>query len=342
LVLVTGATGFLGSHLVCRLLADGQIVRACRRSASDTKEFNLVFQHYFPEPTQQLALAKNLVWVQTDVLELDTLAEAIMGVSWVYHCAALVSFEASDRNLLMEVNTVGTANVVNLCLLNGVKNLCYVSSIASLGRTKSGSTMDEHSKWETSALNSNYAISKYKAELEVWRGSEEGLEVIIVNPGVIIGVGDFKKGSNSLVHSIYKGMPLYSMGVNGYVDVKDVARAMILLVKSNIRNQRFVMVGSNLRIRDLFFMLADGFNKKRPTILVTPFLAALSWRVMKVVRLFYKKGIAITKETARAAVNESYYNSNKIITELSFTFTPIENTVKECCEVYLKTTTNNI
>jgi nucleoside-diphosphate-sugar epimerase len=137
-------------------------------------------------------------------------------------------------------------------------------------------------------------------------------------------------------------MPLYSMGVNGYVDVKDVARAMILLVKSNIRNQRFVMVGSNLRIRDLFFMLADGFNKKRPTILVTPFLAALSWRVMKVVRLFYKKGIAITKETARAAVNESYYNSNKIITELSFTFTPIENTVKECCEVYLKTTTNNI
>jgi nucleoside-diphosphate-sugar epimerase len=342
LVLVTGATGFLGSHLVCRLLADGQVVRACKRNTSDTKEFNFVFHHYFPDKNEQLRFSNNLVWVQTDVLELDTLAEAIIGVEWVYHCAALVSFEAADSDLLMDVNAQGTANVVNLCLLNGVKNLCYVSSIASLGRIKSGNTMDENSKWESSKLNSNYAISKYRAELEVWRGSVEGLNVIIVNPGVIIGIGDFKKGSNSLVHTIYKGLPLYSMGVNGYVDVKDVARAMILLVQSKIRNQRFVLVGSNLSIRDLFFMLADGFQKKRPSILVTPFLAGVSWRVMKVVRIFYKKGIAITKETARASVNESYYNSNKIIKELSFTFTPIENTVKECCAAYLTTIKNNI
>ncbi len=210
------------------------------------------------------------------------------------------------------------------------KNLSYVSSIASLGRTKSGNTMDENSKWESSKLNSNYAISKYKAELEVWRGAEEGLNVVMVNPGVLIGVGDFSRGSNALVQTIYKGMPLYSMGVNGYVDVADVARALILLSEAKINNERYVMVGANMRFRDLFFMIADALKKKRPSINVTPWMAALSWRVMAVVRLFSKKGLAITKETARAALNESYYNSDKIKRAISFEFTAIEDTVKAC------------
>lgn len=275
-------------------------------------------------------MQKQLSWVETDVLEIDTLAEAMQGIERVYHCAALVSFDSKDRDLLMQVNAEGTANVVNLCLLNGVKNLSYVSSIASLGRTKSGNTMDENSKWESSKLNSNYAISKYKAELEVWRGAEEGLNVVMVNPGVLIGVGDFSRGSNALVQTIYKGMPLYSMGVNGYVDVADVARALILLSEAKINNERYVMVGANMRFRDLFFMIADALKKKRPSINVTPWMAALSWRVMAVVRLFSKKGLAITKETARAALNESYYNSDKIKRAISFEFTAIEDTVKAC------------
>ncbi|OYU97345.1 MAG: hypothetical protein CFE21_03375 [Bacteroidetes bacterium B1(2017)] len=336
MVLVTGATGFLGSHLVCQLLANEQIVRACRRKHSDSKEFNFIFEHYFSEPSVQTAMQKNLQWVETDVLDLDTLGAAMKDIEWVYHCAALVSFEAKDRELLMQVNVEGTANVVNLCLLNGVKNLCYVSSIASLGRTKSGATMNEDSKWENSKLNSNYAISKYRAELEVWRGSEEGLEIVMVNPGVIIGVGDFKKGSNALIHSMYSGMPMYSMGVNGYVDVKDVASAMLKLVQSNIRNRRFVLVGANMRFRELFFMIADGFNKRRPFIKVTPILAAISWRVVWVMRLFSKKGLAITRETARAAINESYYDATRIQTELGFAFTPIQETVQDCCTAYIK------
>jgi nucleoside-diphosphate-sugar epimerase len=194
--------------------------------------------------------------------------------------------------------------------------------------------MDENSTWEASKLNSNYAISKYKAEMEVWRGSEEGLSVIIVNPGVIIGVGDFSKGSNALVQTIYKGMPMYSMGANGYVDVKDVARAFLEIEKAGIVNRRFVLVGANMRFRDLFFMIADGFGKKRPYINVTPIMAAIAWRVMAVVRLFSKKGLALTKETARAALNESYYNSDRIIKEVGFAFTPIEKTVEDCVGQY--------
>jgi dihydroflavonol-4-reductase len=334
--LVTGATGFLGSHLVCQLLADGQMVRACKRNSSDFREFNFVFDHYFPEKEKQELLRKNLEWVVADVLDLDTLSKALQNIEQVYHCAALVSFEAADRDLLMQVNTEGTANLVNLCLIEGVKKLNYVSSIASLGRTKSGNTMDENSKWESSKLNSNYAISKYKAELEVWRGAEEGLQVAMVNPGVIIGVGDFSKGSNALVQTIYKGMPMYSMGVNGYVDVKDVARALILLANQKIYDRRFVMVGANMRFRDLFFMIADALKKKRPYINVKPWMAALSWRIMAVVRLFSKGGISITKETARAAITESYYNSERIKKELNFEFTPIEKTIQDCAEGYPK------
>lgn len=334
MVLVTGATGFLGSHLVCQLLAEGELVRACKRESSDDSEFEFVFAYYFPHPSDAAEKRKSLHWVQTDVLEVDTLATAIRGCSWVYHCAALVSFEAGDFEKLMKVNIEGTANLVNACLLEGVKNLCYVSSIASLGRTKSGNTMNEESKWEGSKLNSNYAISKYRAEQEVWRGSEEGLDVVIVNPGVIIGVGNYKKGSNALIHSVFKGLPFYSMGVNGYVDVADVARAMISLVKSKVRNKRFVLVGSNQRFRDLFFLIADTFGCKRPFIEVGPVLAALSWRMMAVVRIFSKNSLAITKETARAALTESYYDASLIQREIGFNFTPIEETVKACVDTY--------
>ena len=334
MVLVTGATGFLGSHLVCQLLAAGKQVRACKRKTSDMREFNFIFQYYFGSGLSAKSVKELLQWTEADVLELDTLAQAMQGIERVYHCAALVSFDAGDRDLLMKVNVEGTANVVNLCLAEGIKQLSYVSSIASLGRTKSGNTMDENSTWEYSKLNSNYAISKYRAEMEVWRGAEEGLSVIIVNPGVIIGVGDFSKGSNALVQTIYKGMPMYSMGANGYVDVADVARAMLEIESARIFNRRFVLVGANMRFRDLFFMIADGFGKKRPYINVTPFMAAIAWRVMAVLRLFSKKGLALTKETARAALNESYYSSNRIISEVGFAFTPIEKTVEDCVGRY--------
>ncbi len=335
MILVTGATGFLGSHLVCQLLAKGEFVRACKRQTSASSEFNFVFDFYFPSAEAKSQVENKLQWVITDVLEIDTFSAALEGISAVYHCAALVSFDPKDRELLQQTNVEGTANVVNLCLTQGVKNLSYVSSIASLGRTKTGNTMDENCKWENSKLNSNYAISKYQSEMEVWRGSEEGLNVAMVNPGVIIGPGNFNKGSNELIKSVYNGMPLYSLGVNGYVDVRDVARALIELTERKIYSKRFILVGANLSIKDLFFSIADGFGKKRPSILITPFLAALSWRVMWVLRLFTKKGLAITKETARAAINESYYKSDAIIKEIAFTFTPIETTIKDCCETYL-------
>lgn len=335
MILVTGATGFVGSHLVCQSLAKGKVVRALKRSSSAMKEFNFVFAHYFSEPAERNQMQQRLDWAEGDVTDVVSLEAAMQGCTQVYHCAAVVSFDAANRNLLFHVNVEGTANVVNLCLITGIKELAYVSSVAALGRAKSGDWHDENTHWVNSKLNTTYAISKYRAELEVWRGAEEGLSVTMVNPGIIIGAGHFNKGSNTLVGAVYKGIPGYAPGVNGYVDVKDVARSLILLMDQKCFGNRYVMVGANLSLKDLFFMLADGFGKKRPSIEVKPWMMAVAWRLIWVVRLFTTKGLPITRETARAALNKSYYRSERIVKELNFAFTPMEKTIAECCSTYL-------
>ena len=326
----------MGAHVVCQLLQAGKPVRACKRHTSDLKEFNLIFDWYFENKPENEKASKLLQWALVDVLDVDTLNETLKGIDIVYHCAAMVSFFPKDREYMMKVNVEGTANMVNLSLQNGIKQFCFVSSIASLGRKKSGEHIDETNHFEESNLNSNYSISKYKAELEVWRGAEEGLNVVIVNPGVIIGMGAYDKGSNHLFKSVYQKIPFYSMGINGYVDVCDVARAMLLLVERKVSHKRFVLVSENIRIRDLFFAMADCFQINRPHIEVKPWMAAISWRIAGIIRLFSNKGIAITKETARAAVKEYYYSSQKIMKDLSFEFTPIQKTIENSCQFFLK------
>ncbi len=334
--IVTGATGFLGAHVVCQLLKAGKSVRAFKRHTSDLKEFNTIYNWYFKTDSDKLKAKELLFWFIVDVLDVDTLQEGMKEAEVVYHCAAMVSFFSKDRDTMMKINVEGTANVVNLSLQNGIKQFCFVSSIASLGRKKNGAYIDETNHWEESNLNSNYAISKYKAELEVWRGAEEGLNVVIVNPGIIIGVGAFDKGSNHLFHSVFKKIPFYSMGVKGFVDANDVARAMLILVERKISHHRYVLVSENCTFKDLFFAIADGFKIKRPFIEVKPWMAGLSWRIAGIIRLFSKKGIGITKETASAAVHESLYSSQKIKKELSFEFSPIGKTIQDCCISYLE------
>jgi dihydroflavonol-4-reductase len=168
LIVVSGATGFLGAHVVCRLLQKGQQVRALKRENSSLAEFNYIYSLLFN--TQQ-ALS-NLTWVNADVLDVPALEIALQGVTEVYHCAAMVSFSQKDKEQMMQINVQGTANMVNISLQCGVQKFAHISSIAALGREKSGIEVTEKTKWVNSKLNSNYAISKYKAEMGVWRASD--------------------------------------------------------------------------------------------------------------------------------------------------------------------------
>lgn len=336
---VSGATGFLGAHVVCNLLQRACNVRAFKRSNSNLAEFNQIFGSYFTA-SQSAEVLPLLTWVDADVLEVLSIEKALEGVHTVYHCAAMVSFFQKDHAYMMQVNVTGTANMVNAALQCGVKQFCHVSSIAALGRAAAENHLNETSVWENGKHNSQYAISKYQAEMEVWRGQEEGLTVFVVNPGVILGIGNFKKGSLALVDAAAKGIPFYTEGVNGYVDAADVALCMVQLVQANISGQRFVLVAENLSNKELLFQLSKLFGVKPPFIKVTKFLAELAWISYAIKRIFKPGGLPLTKEIARSSLLKSYYSNQKIKTALQFEFKPIQETLSACVAAYLKTQTN--
>ena len=319
------------------LLEKGEQVRAFRRHSSNLKEFEDIFSTYFSENrSQHQTLKSNLHWVIADILDVPSIEEALTEVDEVYHCAAIVSFLQKDHAKMMDVNVEGTINMVNTALQKGIKKFCHVSSIAALGRGVSGDHISEKAKWIESKNNSNYAVSKHKAEMEVWRAAEEGLHVVIVNPGVILGTGDWNKGSCKLFKLVWKGMPFYTYGVGGYVDVKDVARAMIGLMEKNISRERFILVGENLVMKNYLDAVAENFGKKKPTMEAGKILSQLAWIVDGLKGLLTGKEPALTKETARASQNKFYYSSEKIIEKLDFPFTPMNETIKEICTNFLK------
>ncbi len=333
MILVTGGTGLVGSHLLYDLAKCGYRVRALKREESNLGLVHKVFSYYTSSPESLLNLIE---WVDADIMDAASLEEAMQGCMKVYHCAAVVSFVPNHRKEMLLVNVEGTANVVNACLQMNIQKLCHVSSIASLGRNSTAAVVTEETHWKTSPQNSWYAISKYGAEREVWRGAEEGLNVVVVNPSVIIGPGDWSKGSIALFKTASKGLKYYTRGQTGYVDVRDVSRAMIALMESDLNGERYLLNAANLPFRTFFDMLHRQFRKPDARISVGPALAEFAWRVEKLRAALGQRQPVITRETARAA-NYSYtFSSEKIRNALGFQFTPIENSVREICELYLK------
>jgi dihydroflavonol-4-reductase len=322
MILVTGGTGFLGSYIIKQLVEKGYSVRAIRRSSK------LPFW-----------IDKNIFdkveWVEGDVLDVVALQDAMEGVDTVIHSAAVVSFAAKDRANMYQVNVEGTANVVNMALEKNVRRLVHISSVAALGRTANGDHVTEEKKWEESKINTHYAISKFKAELHVWRGMSEGLEAVILNPSTILGYGDWHSSSCAIFKQIHDGFSWYTPGINGFVDVEDVAHATIAIMESNISEQRFIVNGDTWPFKKLQDTIADNFNKKRPSKQTTPFLLGLAWRIEKLKSFFTGKKPLLTKESARVAQSQTYFENAKILQALpGFRFTATEETIKKACLQY--------
>jgi len=333
MILVTGGTGFLGSHLLYHLLNEGEEVRALKRTGAGMDVTKVVFSYYLPDYEK---LYNKIEWVEGDLLDIFSLEKALNGVEDVYHCAALVSFLPADREKMMETNIKGTANLVNIALEKKIRKLCHVSSIAAIGRAENDLPIDEEVVWKASKRNSNYAKSKYGAENEVWRGIEEGLNAVIVNPSVILGPGDLKSGGGKLIRLVQKGLKFYTEGVNGYVDVRDVVKAMYLLMKSDITNERFIVSSENVSLKDIVYQIAEYISKPAPKYKATPFMGEIAWRFDKLKGLLTGRKPFITKETAETAGNKYYYTSKKLIKALDFEFIPIKNSLVESCELFLK------
>lgn len=322
-VLVTGGTGFLGSYIIRQLVKQGYAVRVVRRGASQPGYIS-------PDTWEKVE------WFPGDVLDLAGLEEAMEEVDAVIHTAGKVSFAGRDRRELFRTNIEGTANVVNIALLKNVKRFVHISSVAALGRAGKGEHVTEEKKWEDSRWNTPYAVSKYHGEVEVWRGWGEGLPAVIVNPSTLLGYGDWDHSSCTLFRNAFKEFPWYTEGINGFVDVTDVARAVLALLESDITGQRYILNGDNWSFRHLFETMADGFGKKRPSREATPFLAGIAWRMATLKSFFTGHPSILTKESARVAKSSTFFDNSKILQQLpDFRFTPLEETIRKACKAYL-------
>ena len=325
MILVTGGTGLVGAHLLLRLAENGVKMRAIYRDEKGIQKTKSLFEHY-----QKSTLFNTVEWIKGDILDITALEDAFIGITQVYHCAAYISFDSKDENKLRKINIEGTANIVNFCLAKGIEKLCHVSSIAALGDLAAHETsITEETEWNPEKYHSDYAISKYGAEMEVWRGQQEGLQVIIVNPGIIIGPGFENQSSGQLIKKVADGLLFYTYGKTAFVVVDDVVRITIELMESSICNERFILIGQNIVFRDLFNTIADTLKVKRPSIEAKPFLIGLTWRLYWVLSLFSTKPKQISKDSLQSLLNKKEFSNQKIKSALQTSFIDVKQYIKD-------------
>ena len=331
MILVTGGTGLLGAHLLFDLLKTQDTVRAIKREHSNLKTITKIFSYYTQEP--QVFLDR-IEWVDAEITDYISVEDALIGVHQVYHCAAMVSFQKKDEELMREINVGGTKNIVNACLYHQVDKLVHVSSIAALGRAEVHETTTEDTPWKDSDEKSAYSLSKYASELEVWRGMAEGLNAVIINPSVILGPGDWNNGSPQLFKLVDKGLKYYTNGTNGYVYVCDVSLIMIKLMNSPIIGQRFIVNAEDLSYQSLLKMIARSLGKETPKTEAKPWMLHIAWRAFRIKSLLTGKPPSVTKSTARTSVQHYKYSSQKLLDKLGFRFTLIKEAIEKIGELF--------
>lgn len=327
MILVTGGTGLVGAHLLLHLLENGaEKVRSTYRDSINLTKTKQLFELY-----KKGDLYSKIEWVLADILDVPALELAFQEVDYVYHCAALISFDPAEEDKLRKVNIEGTANIVNFCIDKKVKKLCYVSSIAALGdlllsegKHPSQTPIDEQTEWNPEVPHSDYAISKYGAEMEVWRGLQEGLPVIIVNPGVILGPGFWNQGSGILFQTVKKGISFYTNGSSGYVSVIDVVTIMHQLMNSEFCGEKYILISENCTYKDILERISEKMNVKKPTILASSGLLNLAWRLDWIKSIMFQSKRKLSKTSAASLLSQTVFSNDKIKKELNYSFINIE------------------
>ena len=324
MILVTGGTGLVGAHLLYHLVKNDEKIRAIYRSDEKIAAVKKVFSFYSDDVT----LISKIDWFKADITEVPAMIPAFAGIKKVYHCAALISFNPKDYREMRKVNIHGTAIIVNLAIDAKVNKICFVGSIASVGNSLNEGLITEKNEWTPQEDNSGYSITKFGAEMEIWRASQEGVDVVIVNPGVILGSGFFTAGSGKIFSKIYKGLNYYTEGVTGFVGVKDVVDVIIKLMNSKIKNERFILVAENKSFKEIFFSIANAFGKKPPSREIKVWQTAIFWRVSWFLSIISRKEPLLSRYSAKSAHSISKYSSEKIEKSLPFRFEKIDNVIK--------------
>jgi dihydroflavonol-4-reductase len=318
MIFLTGCNGLIGSFIARKLLSENHQIRALKRRGSN------------------LLLVKDIYdkieWVEGDLSDIQLLDKYLEGIDIIIHCAAMISFSPSDKQVMFKSNVEGTANMVNSALKNNIKRFCYISSVAALGRKKNSGIIDEKMVWEESNNNTFYAYTKYLAELEVWRGIEEGLNAFILNPSIVIGPGNWNTGSTRLFKYIYEERLFYPSGEMNFIDVRDVRDITCTLLSSDIKGERFILNSCKMHYQEVFFLIADCFKKKRPRFQANRLMGEVAWRLDKLRSFFTGKETLLTKETARSARLDYSYNSEKILKISGTKFRDSKETINWACD----------
>lgn len=330
MVLVTGGTGLIGSHLLFHLVKNGKSVKASYRDKDTLHNVTKVFGYYTDNPSDLLG---KINWVQADIADIGSLELLFEGIEFVYHCAAMISFDPNDYPALVKNNSEGTANIVNKCLEHHIKKLCYVSSIATIGPSMPDKEANEENEWNDTNI-SVYGLTKQDAELEVWRGSQEGLSVVIVNPGVVIGPGFWESGSSTFFTYASKGKKSFIPGGTGFVSVSDVTNSMVKLVESEIESERFILVNENLSYQEIFQKIAPKLGAKVPTKRISFWVLECFWRLDWLRSKLLGKRRRLTKNMTKGLYKKEIYSSEKIKKAIDFKFENLDSTIDFCCEKF--------
>jgi dihydroflavonol-4-reductase len=320
MILVTGATGFLGAELARELILRGNSIRCTKRASSTIPK---ILEPY----------ASNIQWVNADLMDAATLEEALEGIAQVYNCAAFVSLKQADKEPMIRTNVQGTATLVDLCNEKGIR-MVHTSSVAAVGEAKPAELINENHHLDSSTETDGYAISKLESEMEVWRGIAEGLDAVIVNPTIIIGVSAGTAGSGQIFETVRKGLKFYTLGTIGFVDVQDVAKCMIALMDSTLSGERYIITAENRAYKQLFEEIAACMGVPAPTTLAKPWMMELAWRGAATLGFLTGKAPALDKTSARAASVTREFDNSKIKQAIGFEFRPVSDTIKEICESF--------
>jgi dihydroflavonol-4-reductase len=333
MILVTGGTGLVGSHLLLQLVRKGAFVKALHRKNSDLQKVKEVFSFYHENPGE---LFDRIQWVEADINDIPALELAFKDITLVYHCAALISFNPNDFSSLQKINKGGTENIVNLCIDKNIKKLCYVSSVATIGRSTMGKPVNEENEWNDMHANV-YANSKHFAEMEVWRGTQEGLSAVIINPGIILGPGYWESGSGLFFKTIAQGLRFYFPGSTGFICVGDVVKIMVQLMDSSIENERFIAVAENLSFKNILDTISREFNKPTPEIGLKFWHLEIFWRLDWLLNLTTGKKRKLTKQGLTSLRNPQEYDNSKVQEALNMDYEIIQSCISKSCQKYMET-----
>lgn len=335
MILITGATGLVGSHLALQLLENGEKIRAIYRNETSILATKSLFELY-----EKGNLFEKIEWIQADITDIPSLEIAFANVVSVFHCAALISFDPKDEALLRKTNIEGTANIVNFSIAKGIKKLCYVSSIAALGDLKEHETIiTEETEWNPEKHHSDYAISKYGAEMEIWRGQQEGLKVVVINPGIILGPGFWKQGSGKLFTAVANGLKFFTKGTTGYVSVNDVVNLLIMgmsKIDEKENGQRFIAIENNYSYETILNEIAVALKVGKPKFYAAYWQTELAWRWNWLTSILLNKKRMISKETMRSSHQLDCYSNEKVRIKFNYQFKNVPSYIKEIGRYYFK------